>query len=280
VVYREAVAVITLATMFDSGYMRKGLALIESLRRHVPDFALCILALDSQVYDYFEQHKQRGVVVVSLKEVETWELIEAKHDRKWVEYIWTLTPHLTRFCFDLLDTDSVAYIDADCFLFGPLSQLYDEVGGASCAIIPHRWTPYQANRLRSAGIYNVSWVYFNRQGLHCLEDWREKCIEWCYWRVEADGRFADQGYLNDWPTRHNAHVVQHLGANLAPWNQEQYTYQVNGSGLTISDSKRTDPLLFYHFHGYRSPQERTGYPLHPMVAKHVYEPYEAALCST
>ena len=174
---------------------------------------------------------------------------------------------------------SIAYIDADCFLFADLAPLYDEVGDAPVAIIPHRWTPKHADRLRSAGIYNVSWVYFNRSGLQCLIDWRADCLEWCYWEVKPDGRFADQGYLNDWPQRYGAHVVQHLGANLAPWNQEQYTYEVNGTGLMISDGKRTDPLLFYHFHGYQNAQMRTGYTLHPAVMEHIYKPYEE-LCHT
>lgn len=266
---------ITLCSMWDSHYHRKGLALIESLRRHVPDFALCVLALDEWVYAHFEQNQQRSIVALSLPEIETPELLAAKRDRKWVEYIWTLTPHLTRVCLDLLDVGSIAYIDADCFLFHDLAPLYAEVGGAPCAIIPHRWTPSQANRLRAAGIYNVSWVYFSKDGTQCLEDWRTDCLDWCYWQVEKDGRFADQGYLNDWPTQYGAHIVQHLGANLAPWNQEQYTYRMNGNGLIISDGKRADPLLFYHFHGYRGPKERTGYPLHPMVAEHVYKPYEA-----
>jgi hypothetical protein len=270
---------IALCSMWDWNYHSKGLALIESLRRHVPDFALCVLALDEQVYSYFEQNRQRNVIVISLSEIETREFVEAKHNRKWIEYIWTLTPHLTRFCFDLLDTDSIAYIDADTFLFHDLAPLYDEVGNAGAAIIPHRWTPKHAQRLRAAGIYNVSWVYFSRNGLQCLEDWRADCLDWCYWQVKTDGRFADQGYLNDWPTRYGAHVVKHLGANLAPWNQEQYTYRVNGNGLIISDGKRADPLLFYHFHGFKSAQERTSYMLHPMVAKHVYKPYEE-LCRT
>jgi len=208
---------VTLCTMFDSNYLKKGLALIESLRRHVPDFALCVLTLDEDVYSHFHSNRSNSIVALSLNEIEIADLLAVKPLRSPVEYYWTLTPHLTRFAFDLLDTDSIAYIDADCFLFHDLAPLYDEVGAAPIAIIPHRWTPRHADRLRSAGIYNVSWVYFSRDGLQCLDEWRARCIEWCFWEVKPDGRFADQGYLNDWPQRYGAHVVQHLGANLAPF---------------------------------------------------------------
>lgn len=266
---------IALCTMFDSAYMKKGLALIESIRRHLPDFALCVLAIDEAVYHHFQRNRQDNIIVISLNDAETGDLLAVKPIRSPIEYIWTLTPHLTRFAYDLLDVGNIAYMDADCFLFADLAPLYDEVGNAPVAIIPHRWTPKHADRLRSAGIYNVGWVYFSRDGLQCLEDWRDKCIEWCYWEVKADGRFADQGYLNSWDTQWGAHVVQQLGANLAPWNQEQYTYRVNGTDLIISDGKRADPLLFYHFHGFDGVHNRTGYTLHPMVAEHVYREYEA-----
>ena len=266
---------IALCSMWDYNYHRKGLALIKSLQLHVRDFALCVLALDEWTFSYFEQHRQPGVVAFSLPEIETDELLKVKGQRKWVEYIWTLTPVWTRLCFEFMEVDSLAYIDADCFVFHDLAPLYDEVKGTPVAIIPHRWTPKHADRLRGAGIYNVGWVYFSQAGIKCLDDWRTDCLDWCYWQVEKDGRFADQGYLNDWPAQYGAHVVQHLGANLAPWNQEQYSYSVNGRGLMISNGKRTDPLLFYHFHSFSQDGRRSGYQLNPAIQQHVYKPYEA-----
>ncbi len=266
---------IALCSMWDWNYQNKGLALLASLRLHMPNnFVIVILALDDKVYSHFEQNKRPGIVALNLRNIETQDLLEAKSSRTWIEYIWTLTPHLTRFAYDLLDMGSIAYIDADCFLFNSLTPLYAEIGNAPVAIIPHRWTPRHVNRLRAAGLYNVSWVYFSKAGLQCLDDWREQCIEWCYWRVESDGRFADQGYLNDWPKKYGAHVVKHLGADLAPWNQEQYRYSINGKGLMISDGKRTDPILFYHFHGFNHDGKHTSYTLHPMIAEHIYPAYE------
>ena len=264
---------IQLCSLWDSAYHIKGLALIESLRRHVPEFALYVLALDDKVQDYFAEHTISGVVPVYPSEIESPDVLAAKANRNHTEYCWTLASVLVSFCFDQFRLPSIAYMDADCFVFSDLSPLYAEIGNAPVAVTPHRWTPYQKARLHSAGIYNVGWVYFGNGGRDCLDEWRDSCLEWCYWRVEPDGRFADQGYLNDWPEWWGAHVVQHLGANLAPWNQEQYTYRVNGNLLVVSDGKRADPLLFYHFHGY-SEKMQTGYPLHPSVAKHVYEPYE------
>ena len=204
----------------------------------------------------------------------------ARATRSWTEYIWTLTPSLPMHVLArYLDVIAIAYIDADCYLFASLAPLYAEVGDAPIAIIPHRWSPQHIERLKPNGLYNVSWVYFTLQepALECLNEWRAQCLAWCY--QQNDGaRFADQGYLNDWAERYGAHVVQHLGANLAPWNQEQYAYRVNGHGLEISDGQRSDPLLFYHFHEFAHVDgrvtRRTNYPLCAEVAEQVYAVYE------
>jgi hypothetical protein len=78
-----------------------------------------------------------------------------------------------------------------------------------------------------------------------LQWWHDRCIEWCYDRVE-DGRFGDQGYLNDWPTRFaGVHVLEHKGAGLAPWNWMQYQIVIGPNGITVDGV----PLLFYHYQG-------------------------------
>ena len=265
---------ITLCTLFDWDYHTKGLSLIASLRRHVPDFALYVLCLDDRTRYYFEDVTITGVVPIALSEIETLDLLAAKSNRTWKEYVWTLASCFTHYCMAMFRIPSIAYIDADCYVFGDLSPLYDEVAGCPVAITPHRYTPYQAERLKGSGIYNVGWVYFERSGFECLVNWRNQCLRWCYHQIMPDGRMADQGYLNDWPTRWGAHVVYNLGVNLAPWNQEQYVYSFDDGHLCVSDGRRDDKLLLYHFHDFSGIGKRTGYPLHPMVAKHVYGIYE------
>src|SRR5262249_28408048 len=78
----------------------------------------------------------------------------------------------------------------------------------------------------------------------CLRWWRQRCLEWCYDRLE-DGKFADQKYLDDWPSRFPGVVVlRHKGANLAPWNVARYKIRRH-KGTVLIDS---DPLICYHFH--------------------------------
>ncbi len=82
------------------------------------------------------------------------------------------------------------YLDADLYFFAPPSKVRAEEGQASVGIVPHRYAPEQAHLLQY-GRYNVGWVSFKNDatGRACLEWWRERCIEWCFDRVEK-GRFC------------------------------------------------------------------------------------------
>ena len=192
-----------------------------------------------------------------------------------------MTAYWTRLVLDAFHLPHVAYMDADSFLFNPLDPLYREVNHAEIAIIPHRFPPRLKWREQSNGIYNVNWVYFASTKLarQVLDDWCIACLDWCYRKSEGE-KFGDQAYLNHWPRTYGAHVVKHLGANLAPWSQEQYRYSFENQLYIIQEhdgGTQIEPLLFYHFHEWQSPTKRTGYPLKQEIIEHVYHPYESVI---
>ena len=142
--------------------------------------------------------------------------------------------------------DLITYLDADLFFFASPAPLFEELGTGSIGIIAHRFSPYMRKH-EVHGIYNVGWLSFRRDdhALACLGWWRNKCIEWCHDRIEDD-RFADQKYLDDWPARfRHVVVLGHRGANLAPWNLNNYRlYSPDGKTVMVDD----EPLIFFHFH--------------------------------
>ena len=129
-----------------------------------------------------------------------------------------------------------------------LQPIFDEMQGQSVGIIEHRFTEAQS-KLRRFGSYNVGWISFRRDqaGLACLRWWAERCIEWCYDRVE-ESRFADQKYLDEFPIRFEAvRVIQHKGANVGPWNVANYPITLHGEEIRVDGQ----PLIFFHFHGFK-----------------------------
>ncbi len=239
-------------TYFDSNYLPRGLALYRSLQMHCPDFRLLVLCMDDSSRDVIDRLNLPGVHTISMGEFERNDepLQRARDDRSRIEYYFTCTPSLPLYVFrNWSEVALLTYLDADLFFFGNPEPLFDELGQGSIGMTAHRFTDSLKDRERY-GIYNVGWLTFrnDEHGIACLTWWRERCLEWCFDR-EEDGRFADQKYLDDWPVRFgNVVVLQHKGANLAPWNLNNYHVRYSRSDGVAVDGQ---PLIFFHFHGLR-----------------------------
>ncbi|HVP81188.1 MAG TPA: glycosyl transferase [Thermodesulfobacteriota bacterium] len=238
-------------TYFDHRYLPKGLALFKSLKQHCSAFRLWVLCMDSMCYEALSQLDFREICLISFEDFERGdeELLRAKRNRTLIEYYFTCTPSLPLYIFNNYpQVDLITYLDADLFFFADPAPIYDEVADHPIAIIEHRFPP-NLRYLEQFGIYNVGWLSFRRDehAFACLRWWRERCLEWCYDRCE-DGRFADQKYLDEWPSRfQSAVVLSHKGANLAPWNLGNYCIHQDGNGVWVDE----DPLIFFHFHGFK-----------------------------
>ena len=274
-------------TYFDRNYLARGLALYRSLHRTCPSVELWVLCLDMECYQVLLALRLPDMHLISLAELERHDsqLRAVKGTRSLLEYYFTCSPCLPSFVLSRhAQVNQITYLDADLYFFRDPSGVFDEIGDASIAIIPHRFHPAFVDR-EQFGIFNVGWVSFRRDetGLACLARWREQCVDWCYARCEAD-RFGDQKYLDQWPTAYsNVAVVQHKGANLAPWNVLNYRLYHNGSDVCVE----SEPLIFFHFHYlkqvnawvYNPGLAEYKTPLSRILRSHVYAPYIRALQS-
>ena len=273
-------------TLFDSNYLSRGLALYRSLLATGDDFRLYVFCFDDKTYDIMSRLALDRVIPISLELFESPELLRVKPNRTRGEYCWTCTSHTIRYALDAYRLPAITYLDADLFFYAPPSILFDEFdrSGASVLITPHRYTKRYDISWRS-GIYCVQFITFRAddQGLRALDWWQEKCLEWCYARVE-DGKFGDQRYLDDWPTRFpGVRVLEHRGGGVAPWNVQQYEIMKNNRGF-IAYEKRTGSqfdLVFFHFHNVRFMKNGNidlgDYYLSPPVKKLLFQPYLEAL---
>lgn len=243
-------------TYFDQHYLPRGLALYHSLQDQCPAFKLWVLCMDHEAFRLLTQLQLPNVIPIALEEFERNDelLLSAKQNRSTIEYYFTCTPSLPLYILDKWqEVDLITYLDADLFLFSNPQPLFDEMQNGSIGIIGHRFSAHLL-KLEIHGIYNVGWLMFRRDSnaLACLQWWRERCIEWCYDRLEGD-RYADQKYLDDWPQRfQNVVVLQHKGANVAPWNLGNYhlSYQEETNTVFIDEQ----PLIFFHFHALKKLQ--------------------------
>ena len=274
-------------TYFDCHYLARALAMYESLRRHCPEFKMWMLCFDESSYAKLVKLKLPNIVPLTLNELERNDapLLEARKNRTLLEYYFTCTPSLPLFILrSESPVDLITYLDADLYFFSSITPVFEEIGDKSIAIIPHRFSE-AFRKWEWNGIFNVGWVSFRRDdnGLSCLNWWRERCLEWCYDRIE-DNRFADQKYLDDWPVRFpNVVVLTHKGANLAPWNIGNYDLSIRGGVIFVDDQ----PLIFFHFHAFKQvvgpiyDTQLAKYDVTPskIVIRHIYAPYVAEVMS-
>ncbi len=273
-------------TLFDSHYLSRGLTLYRSLVATGEDFRLYVYCFDDAVHSILTRIALPKLAVVSLAQFETPDLLRIKPGRTRGEYCWTCTSHTIRDALERFSVPEVTYLDADLFFYDRPSVLLEEFNrsGASVLITEHRYTWRYDISWRS-GIYCVQFITFraDERGRRALDWWAERCLEWCYARVEG-GKFGDQRYLDDWPTRFpGVHVLEHLGGGVAPWNVQQYDIARMGNGFTGVEKRtgRQFPLVFFHFHNIRFISggmiDLGDYYLAPAVKKSLVQPYVRAL---
>jgi hypothetical protein len=269
-------------TYFDHNYLSRGLALYHSLQRHAPGSRLWVLCLSEACHQTLVALDLPELIPVRLADFEAAdpEVAATRAHRSAVEYYFTCTPAWMLFVLAReADAGWVTYLDGDLFFFEPPEIIYQELGGAAVAIIPHRYPPKLA-RLRKFGTYNVGWVGARNDAdaIAVIRWWRARCIEWCHDVVDGD-RFADQGYLDSFPRLFpRVGIIQNVGANLAPWNIGNYRIDFR-DGRVLIDADR--PLVFFHFQGLRkalrwfifSSHRVYRAPLSGVVRNHIYKPY-------
>lgn len=270
-------------TYFDRGFLIQGLALWRSLARHDPEAMLWVLALDDFTAKLLDELGDARLRVVSLANLEAGdpELREAKTNRSRIEYYFTLSPCWPRW---LLTTQAevarITYLDADLFFFASPTAIFAAMDAARASVLvtEHRFPPW-LRRYERHGRFNVGLLIFQRDtaGLGCLEDWRARCLAWCYDRLEPE-RYADQKYLDAWPAQVGAAllILTDRGVNAAPWNW--------GGGVPESDCE-VNTLVVFHFARFRPlagdrwwQSGQFDYGVMPVARRNaIYGPYWRAL---
>lgn len=268
-------------TYCDTRYLAGCLVMLRSLRTVSPQARVTVLCLDAGV-GIALRRLEPGVELVEPSTLERFrpELVEAVAGRSTWERYATLKPALVGWALTRrAEGDLVAYVDADLDFHADTGALVDALGPGSVGITPHRF-PSSLGHMRVYGRFNAGFGLFRNDddGRRCVERWTGQCIEMCSeW---ARGRFMNQSYLDAWPESPGVVVLNHPGANLAPWNVGSHRIEEAGASVTVDGQ----PLLFFHFSQLRrDPDGRWRMRLIdeaqrlPALIRRVYVPHVAAL---
>jgi hypothetical protein len=251
------------------------LTLYESLSKMLPSLDLWVLCLDETSHNLLEALSLKEVHPVELGELELFDpkLATIKNTRTAPEYYFTCKSVFIDYLFETVTLPRITYLDADLYFFESPTELHLEARDASAVVHGHNFPANQADIADQVGRYNAGFISVrnDKTGRDCITDWRERCLDWCYDRVE-DGKYADQKYLDDWPDKWGADVIDRPGAGTARWNLERWSFSVEGNTIFVDD----DPLVFYHFEALQRLTERVWNPNAPLslpVERYIYRPY-------
>lgn len=272
-------------TYFNIHYIHRGLALYRSLERHDRNFTLWILCFDDRTFEILTRSRLPHARLIRRQDFEAGDeaLLRAQKNRSEVEYFWTCTPSLPLFIFR--QDPSIAelcYVDADIFFFSDPNSIFRSLGDGSIFILPHDYDEKIYQNPLPTGRFNVGVMVFKSdlRAMNCLRWWRERCLEWCYRKFE-DGKFGDQGYLEDWPDRFPGVVISCQPAiHAGPWNIGKYPLRITeNKALCVADQ----PLVCFHFHALELISRKIALIgegekfLNHFSREYVYRPYIRAL---
>ena len=258
-------------TLFDKNYLVKGIAMLESLQKYCNHSEVYVLCMDHITADTLDRLGLHNIICILLSDIEDEEIKKAKEGRTTAEYCWTLASCITWYVINKYKhIDHITYLDADIYFYSDINPLFEEIGSKSIVISEHRFEPRLLDRIIN-GRFCVQWVGFRRdpQGLACLSTWRQQCLEWCFYRIE-DGKMGDQKYLDKWPELYsNCHILQNIGAGVAPWNYSQYEFTLDKNSRVMVDQ---EPVIFYHFHQFQILKRKQFIRLSDFYRLHCAEP--------
>lgn len=248
---------------------------------------LFMVCMDENSYSYLKGLNISNVTLLRIDELESRVpgLAACRQNRTLVEYFYTCSAAICYYIlYHMPDVDELTYLDADLYFYSDPEPIFKEMEGKSIGIIAHKFSLLSKRNMKY-GKYNVGWITFknDKDGMLCVKNWKDDCIEWCYQKVE-EHRYADQKYLDYWEDKYQGvHVIQHKGANVAIWNVANYRLNKQNNVVLVDGT----PLIFYHFANFKqygarefkTDLSRVLVRLDGVIKEDVYIPYAHSILS-
>ncbi len=272
-----------LCTLFDKNFLIQGLALIESVSAQTTsDVSWTVLALDSESYLKLFELRIPNLNVLDFNTLADADLIALVGVRPWRELCWTSAACLLAYTLRNDKTSEfVGYVDADCYFFGDISEMLDEIPiSKSFAIHEHNFSADRKDWETKSGRFNVGVIIGRKsaQFIYCINRWRINVLDRCD-VDQASGRCGDQSYLNSWPGEFSdLYIFEQPGVGVAPWNLNNFEISEKDSNILVDGL----PIYFFHFHGLKVGFlsswlsliiPASGYKLSYIPWQEIYSPY-------
>jgi hypothetical protein len=244
-------AVCALATR---GFRAQARALFASVRRHHPDAACYLLAVDEPA-DAAWARDLAGVSILRPDDVLPpavfWGRV-ARYDA--YELCTSLKPALLR-RVAAAGHRHVVFLDVDMVLFAPLDACREALAGQDVLVTPHVLAPLPDDgeeprelSIFLAGAINSGFVALRSgPGAEAFLAWWDAKLDQFCWNAPERGHFGDQKWLDLAVTMfEGVGLWRHPGYNVASWNLDQRPLSRRGDRYMVGEH----PLVCFHLSGF------------------------------
>ena len=241
-------------TSASFAYLDRVRVLVETLRRHNPDwiFWLCLVDSEPPGFTIDLTHEEVDHVVrieeLDIADRDAWMF---KHD---VVELCTAVKG-TMLC-KLLEQgiSKVVYIDPDIAVLASLSEIDILLDKHDVILTPHLLDPevelgaISGNEIGSLkhGVYNLGFlaVAGTPEGKRFAKWWRDRLLQFCFNDI-PNGLFTDQRWCDLVPCLFaGVHILRDPGYNVASWNLSRRPITIGEDGEIRAADR---PLRFFHF---------------------------------
>jgi hypothetical protein len=235
-------------------YLDRVRVLVETLRRHHPDWLFWLCLVDQEPPGFVFGPATDGIDHV----VRVGELC-IPNLRRWLfvhDVVELCTAVKGAMLCKLLATGAskVIYLDPDIAILGSLSDTVALLDTHDIVLTPHLVEPEEDrdwildNEICSLkhGIYNLGFlaVAGTREGRRFATWWRDRLLHFCFDDL-AGGLFTDQRWCDLVPAFFSGvHVLRDPGYNVASWNLSRRPISISDSGEIQAAGQ---PVRFFHF---------------------------------
>lgn len=237
-------------TICTNNYLAQAKVLGMSLKQQEPGVKFLIVLCDEKrpEIDYATLADE----VISVADIEP--QIHGLAERyNIIELSTCVKPRVMEYLQQEGSSAQIMYLDPDIKVFQPLTDLFDELNGASIILTPHIYTPVPVDQKKPGehtflnfGIYNLGFIGLanDAEARRFTGWWKERTYKEGYFAPER-GLFVDQLPVNHAPLFfRNVKILYDMGANMAPWNLHERYLSIQDGRYMVNEKY---PLKFYHF---------------------------------
>lgn len=239
------------ATIFALNYYNKAITMIESVKRHNPEYDINVLISDKidnkiMILNDFSRYDVNLTFLDDLK-ISNIDSLAFKYDM--VEFCTCVKPGFISLLFEKYE--KVIYLDPDIMVYSDFMELEGLLDHNSIVLTPHISDPSEegispATDFLRNGIYNLGFIALRNddESNRFLSWWNDKLMDYCF----CDSRKSlawDQKWIDFAPALFkNVYVLRKPNYNMAFWNMANRVISEKEGEIYVNNDYK---LVFFHF---------------------------------